>query len=96
MRILVVYDIATETNNDQRRLRRVAKICEGYGIRIQKSVFECHIDATTSRRLAHDLKEAIDPHRDSVGMYRLHERQTEILKHLGKVNDFKHEEPFIL
>ncbi|GAB4156238.1 MAG: CRISPR-associated endonuclease Cas2 [Candidatus Promineifilaceae bacterium] len=40
MRILVSYDIS----NDKRR-RHVAKIMEGYGYRVQYSVFECDLDA---------------------------------------------------
>ena len=35
---IVAYDI---TSN--RRLRRVARICEDFGIRIEKSVFECEL-----------------------------------------------------
>lgn len=96
MQILVVYDIATETKPDQRRLRRVAKICEGYGIRVQKSVFECHIDAVTLRHLVHDLDEAIDARRDSIGIYRLHERQTGFIRRLGCTDHFNQQDPFVL
>ncbi len=35
---LVAYDIASDG-----RLRRVARICEDYGIRVEKSVFECDL-----------------------------------------------------
>ena len=40
MLILVTYDVDTETNQGRKRLRHVAKICTGYGIRVQNSVFE--------------------------------------------------------
>ena len=40
MEILVTYDVETITREGQRRLRRVAKVCEGMGQRVQKSVFE--------------------------------------------------------
>ena len=43
MEVLVCYDEATETRAGQRRLRRVAEICLGYGQRVQKSVFECRV-----------------------------------------------------
>ena len=36
---LIAYDIA-----DDRRLRRVAKVCEDFGVRVQKSLFECWLD----------------------------------------------------
>ena len=35
---LIAYDIASD-----KRLRRVARICEDYGIRVEKSVFECDL-----------------------------------------------------
>lgn len=40
MFVFVSYDIT-----DPVRLRRVAKICEAYGERVQKSVFECYLSA---------------------------------------------------
>ena len=42
--MLVSYDIAgTESREGAARLRRVAKICEQYGERVQHSVFECRL-----------------------------------------------------
>ena len=38
-RYLVAYDIC-----DDKRLRRVAKAVEGFGVRLQFSVFECLLD----------------------------------------------------
>ncbi len=38
MKYFVAYDVSEE-----KRLRRIAKICEDYGVRIQKSVFECDL-----------------------------------------------------
>jgi len=38
-RYLVSYDIA-----DPKRLRHVARILEGFGVRLQYSVFECPLD----------------------------------------------------
>ena len=40
MELLVTYDVNTTTPEGRRRLRKVAKLCEGYGLRVQKSVFE--------------------------------------------------------
>jgi CRISPR-associated protein Cas2 len=36
---LIAYDIS-----DGKRLRKVARLCEDYGIRVEKSVFECDLD----------------------------------------------------
>ena len=44
MLVIVCYDVNTETREGRRRLRRVAKVCESTGQRVQKSVFECQID----------------------------------------------------
>ncbi len=96
MKLVVVYDVATETQDDQRRLRRVAKICEGYGVRVQKSVFECDIDAPTLRCLVHDLKGAIDTRRDSVGIYRLHGHPGGVSQRLGCPPDLDQSESFVL
>ena len=51
-RYLVSYDIC-----NPKRLRRVAKVMEGFGVRLQYSVFECPLDAM---RLA-QVKSALGP-----------------------------------
>jgi CRISPR-associated protein Cas2 len=52
IRYLVSYDIC-----DPKRLRRVARALEGFGVRLQYSVFECPLD---DMRLAM-LKAAVHP-----------------------------------
>ena len=51
MWVLITYDVSTETGAGRARLRRVAKACEGYGQRVQKSVFECTVSETTYERI---------------------------------------------
>ena len=41
--MLITYDISLEDADGQARLRRVAKLCLDYGVRVQYSVFECDI-----------------------------------------------------
>ena len=41
MVVVVAYDVSTESKEGQRRLRRVARACQDFGQRVQKSVFEC-------------------------------------------------------
>lgn len=36
---IVAYDIA-----DPKRLARVARVCEDFGVRVQYSIFECRLD----------------------------------------------------
>ena len=44
MLMLVSYDVNTVNAAGRRRLRRIAKVCEDWGIRVQNSVFECTVD----------------------------------------------------
>ena len=73
MELLVVYDVCTDTREGRSRLRRVAKICEGYGQRVQKSVFECILAPEQEVLLRHDLEEVLDKDEDSIRIYRLRE-----------------------
>ncbi len=73
MELLVVYDVSTETSTGRARLRRVAKICEAYGQRVQKSVFECVLAPEQVELLQNDLEGAIDKQEDSIRIYRLRE-----------------------
>ncbi len=69
--VLVAYDVNTETKEGRRRLRRVAKICEDYGQRVQNSVFECLVPYDLYIVFQNRLKETIDPKKDSLRFYRL-------------------------
>ena len=44
MLVLVTYDVNVVTREGRRRLRRVARVCEDHGQRVQNSVFECLVD----------------------------------------------------
>ena len=69
MMVLVSYDVSTVNNAGKRRLRRVAKKCESYGVRVQNSVFECDIDSTLWAELKHNLLDIVDPEVDSLRFY---------------------------
>jgi CRISPR-associated protein Cas2 len=71
MLILVSYDVSTETREGRRRLRRAAKACLNYGQRVQKSVFECQVNAGQFELLKDDLLEIIDESEDSLRFYRI-------------------------
>jgi CRISPR-associated protein Cas2 len=73
MLVIVCYDVSTETREGRRRLRRVAKACEGIGQRVQKSVFECKVDAMQFEELERRLLDIIDPAQDCLRFYRLTE-----------------------
>jgi len=82
--ILVVYDIADTDEAGALRLRRVAQLCERYGHRVQKSVFECRLSPTRLARMVGELQDVIDPKRDSVIVYRFAGTLTEAREHLGR------------
>jgi CRISPR-associated protein Cas2 len=53
---LVCYDV-----RDDRRLRRCARHMEGYGHRIQYSIFRCWLTGLAAERLRWELTERLDP-----------------------------------
>lgn len=95
MEVLVTYDVNTETAAGRRRLRRVAKVCEGFGQRVQLSVFECVIDSGGLELLIHALEQEINAEEDNLRIYRLQEPRVKYVKSLGKPLEFDQREPLI-
>ncbi|MHB1200845.1 MAG: CRISPR-associated endonuclease Cas2 [Polaromonas sp.] len=82
MLVLVCYDVNTETRAGRRRLRRVAKVCESTGQRVQKSVFECQLNLAQFESLERELLAEIDAQLDCLRLYRIPEtRGFEVLEH---------------
>lgn len=96
MLILVAYDVSTETRAGRRRLRRVAKACQNYGQRVQKSVFECKVDKTTYELLEKRLLDEIDPEEDNLRLYRLNEPLEEHVKEFGKFRAVNFDGPLVV
>lgn len=67
----MTYDISTVDIEGERRLARVAAVCERYGQRVQYSVFECRLDEILLERLVSELLDTIDGAVDSVNVYLL-------------------------
>lgn len=90
MLILVTYDVSTETREGRRRLRRIAKVCQNYGQRVQKSVFECKVDAMNYELLEEALLAEIDEEEDNLRIYRMTEPLDKNVKEFGcfKATDF--------
>ena len=83
MELLVSYDVDTTTPEGQRRLRRVAKACEGIGHRVQKSVFEVVCNPAQRLTLEAQLQAIIDAGTDSVRIYQLDRGTFDHTRHLG-------------
>ncbi|MCX5122037.1 CRISPR-associated endonuclease Cas2 [Micromonospora sp. NBC_00362] len=96
MDILITYDVETITPAGQRRLRKVAKICEAYGHRVQKSVFEVVCRDTDKVKLVAALQGAIDPTRDSIRIYRLPANALDNVEHLGLPRHADPRGPFVI
>ncbi len=83
MLVLVTYDVTTETAAGRRRLRHVAKVCENRGQRVQKSVFECLVDAAQWVSFRANLLREIDPTEDSLRFYFLGDKWKSRVEHVG-------------
>jgi CRISPR-associated protein Cas2 len=96
MLILVSYDVSTETSSGRRRLRRVAKTCLNYGQRVQKSVFECKVDAATYELLQAALLNEISLVEDNLRIYRLTEPLSKNVQEFGKFRATDFDAPLML
>ncbi len=61
MMMLITYDVDFSTQKGAKRLRKVAKLCERYGVRVQNSVFEMLIDPAQLAAIKAELEQIIDP-----------------------------------
>lgn len=84
MMLVVTYDADTSDTAGQKRLRKVAKICERYGMRVQNSVFEVLVDAAQLVTLKSELEKVIDIAQDSVRFYRLGNTYESRIETMGK------------
>ena len=96
MLVVVAYDVSTGSEEGVTRLRRVAKVCENKGQRVQNSVFECLVDAAQWVRLRADLVAEIDATEDSLRFYFLGANWQRRVEHVGAKPAYNPEGPLIL
>lgn len=96
MFVLVTYDVNASDRAGQKRLRKVAKLCERYGIRVQNSVFEVLVDAAQMETLKAALAAVIDAEQDSVRFYRLGNSYQHRIDTMGRVGLVQTGEPLLL
>lgn len=94
--VLVSYDVNTLDKEGRRRLRKVAKSCEGFGQRVQFSVFECTVSETDFERLRQKLVKIINKDEDSLRIYHLRGNRGDYLEHYGKNTYVDFQEPLIV
>lgn len=96
MLILVTYDVSTETSSGRRRLRRIAKVCESIGQRVQKSVFECQVNQMQYEELERKLVAEMNQEEDNLRLYRLTEHSAAHVKEFGLFRATQFDDPLLV
>jgi len=96
MFVLVSYDVSTTDSGGPRRLHKVAKVCQDYGQRVQKSVFECIVDPAQWAVLKQRLIDEIDQGKDSLRFYYLGANWRRRVEHIGAKETIDQEGPLIV
>ena len=95
MFVLVSYDVSTEDKKGRRRLRKIAKICQDHGQRVQYSVFECIVDPAQWAALRAKLLDQMDPEKDSLRFYFLGANWRRRVEHIGAKPSIDQEGPLV-
>jgi len=96
MLILITYDVSTVDAEGKARLRKVAKACQNYGVRVQNSVFECVVDYVQYMELKDKINNLIDKKADSVRYYNLGKNGRIKVTHVGAKFALNVEAPIIV
>lgn len=83
MLYLISYDVSTDDKAGKARLRKVARVCENYGVRVQNSVFECVLTYVDYLHIRDELSHLIDYNSDSLRFYPLGKNGREKVVHIG-------------
>lgn len=85
---IIIYDI-----RDERRLRKIAKIMEKYGKRVQYSVFEVRGDPLLIEVIRNEYIPIINPEEDSVVIYKLCDSDWKKREKYGRKTDYEDTSP---
>lgn len=96
MFVLLTYDVNIISQNGAKRLRKVAKICESYGVRVQNSVFELSVDSAQLTMIKGKLSKIIDKENDSIRLYMMGKKGAEKIELIGKNTTINQEGTLIL
>lgn len=94
--LLISYDVSTQSEKGRKRLRKVAKICESCGQRVQKSVFECTLTQTRFEEIERKLLAVINENEDNLRIYRLHQAAGWNVKQYGNFRAVDFDGPLII
>ncbi len=96
MFVLITYDINTISKGGRKRLRKVAKVCQNFGQRVQNSVFECKVDEGQFQLVKSQLYNVINHSTDSLRFYRLGKNYKKTVEQMGHNDTYDIEGPLIL
>lgn len=73
---------------DGKRLRKISNEMENFGVRVQRSVFECHLENAQLRELQQRLEALMEPAEDQVRYYSLcgKDKQHIVIDGVGRVS----------
>ena len=94
--LLICYDVSTVSEAGRRRLRRVAKVCVGHGVRVQNSVFEVSVTDVQLLALREKLLSILDAAEDSIRLYRLRQPREKFVEAFGRDRYVDFSDPLIL
>ncbi len=80
---VVCFDV-----HDAKRLRKISNEMENFGTRVQRSVFECHLETAQVQTLRQRLDDLMEPSEDQVRYYRLcgKDKQLIVIDGTGRVS----------
>ena len=96
MMLVVAYDVDTSDKAGEKRLRKVAQLCERYGSRVQNSVFEVMLNPAQLVELKSGLQKIIDMKADSIRIYRIGSTYQSKIEVIGKASRIEAGEPLII
>jgi len=96
MLMLVTYDVATQDAAGRRRLRKIARLCQNRGQRVQYSVFECQVDPAQWAELRAELIDEMDASQDSLRFYRLGSNWRPRIEHVGVKESYDPDGPLVM
>ena len=83
MMLLVTYDVSFKNTTGPKRLRKMSKLCQVFGQRVQYSVFEIEVDMAQWTQLKNQLIHVMDQEEDSLRIYYLGNNWQRKVEHIG-------------
>src|SRR6056297_2445634 len=96
MMYILAYDISTENAKGRKRLRKVAKTCENYGQRVQKSVFEFQLNDKKFLQMKNEVLNIIKNKEDSIRIYKIIEPKEHYVEEHGNFEAIDYENDTLL